>query len=348
MATGDGGARVKDPDDDKTPPIPEKDRDWTNTYKPLAVDAGNLFEFYKAMTLTIAPEAATSTMETLTPMSQFIGAGLLGFDRGVDQSAGIFPEGIAVAQHMTDTMEKFRAFFRDVNMGIACIGGAAGVIAETYGNRDAMNKAAVDDVAFAFADPDAKRPSHLPKSAKTPTFAQQAAENAANSGQYAMALTAPDSQATVTYLPMGDICYEYPDHSTKVVSTRSSGNSWVATTTKTTTVTYQGKVVSTTTQESSTYRGGYSTTTTTQSPGADPKGPGSSSTTVDTDPQGTQTVTTTTHDAQGNAKTTTPVTVHPTPPGSSSAASSGPIQQWETQYKNAGDKDYVDEHGSSY
>jgi hypothetical protein len=327
-------------------PIPEKDQNWTNTYKPVEVETLDLRKFFTEMTMKLGPQAMSSTSGVLAPMGEMIGGALLGMGGKVDLSAGLFPEGIVIADLMTNTHAKFAAFFKDVGAGIQCIGDAAAVVAEIYHNGDAENSANINDVLFAFNDPLANRPKDLPKDATTDSFQQQQAAAVANSGQNAMALTAPDSAAKVIYPVNGVTIYLFPDGSTKQVTTSSDSNSWAAGTTTTTEYYFNGKQVGTTTQSQYTVRGGYQTMTTSTSPTSDPKAVGSSTTEVVTNPDGSQDVTTTTViDAKG---TTSTHTVHVAPPPSKDTGGQGPIQTAENQYNSHGDKDYVQKYGAGY
>jgi hypothetical protein len=64
-------------------------------------------------------------------------------------------------------------------------------------------------------------------------------------------------------------------------------------------------------------------------------------------PDGSQTITTTTVDSTGKSTTTAPLTVQPDTHADTGTAD-GPIQQVETQYQTSGDDGYVQDHGNSY
>jgi hypothetical protein len=327
-------------------PIPEKDQNWTNTYKPVEVDTLDLRKFFTEMKMRLAPQAMTSTSGVLAPMGEMIGGALLGMGGKVDLSAGLFPEAVVVADLMTNTHAKFAAFFKDVGAGIQCIGDAAGVVAEIYHNGDAENSANINDVLFAFNDPLADRPKNLPKDATTDSFAAQQKAAAAASGQNAMALTAPDSAAKIIPLASGVTLYLYPDGSSKQITVNSDSNSWASGKTTTTEYYFNGKQVGSTTESQYNVRGGYQTMTTSTSPTSDPKAVGSSTTEVVTNPDGSQDITTTTIvDAHGNTSTHT---VHVAPPPPKDTSGQGPIQTAENQYNSHGDKDYVQKHGAGY
>lgn len=323
-------------------------QDWTNSYTPMKVDVSDLRDYWMKMTTDLYAQAMSATTSVLAPMPQMVGAGLLGLGGKTDPEAGIFPEGVVLAQIITDTHAKFGDFFKDVSSGILCIGDAAGVVSEIYGNSDAENSASLNDVLFAFNDPTATRPADLPKDATTVSYADAQAQAANSSGQYAMALSAPDDQAIQVITPFeGLTIYLFPDGSSKQISTKSDSNSWAAGTTTTTTYYYHGQQVGTTTESQYAVRGGYSYTTTSTSPTGDQNAPGSSTTQVVTNPDGSQTITTTTIGADGKPTTSNPITVQP-PPSNDSGTDSGPVQQAEQQYQTSGSNDYVQQHGSSY
>jgi hypothetical protein len=317
-------------------------QDWTNSYTPVHVDVKDLGDYYFKMTTELAPRSIADTSGVLSQMGPMIDMGLV--NRAASQGE-VFGEGVVVAQLMMDNQAKFGAFFKDVSAGIACIGNAAGVIAEAYNDSDNFNSASLSDVAFAFNDPGATRPKDLPKGAPTKSYLDVQEEAAANAPQQPMAMSGADP-VQVIYLPMGDVTYIYADHSMKTVSTRSDSNSWSSGSTTTTTYVSGGKVVGQTTQGEYTLRGGYKTQTTTQSPNDNPNAVGSSSTQVLTNPDGSMTVTTTTVGADGKPVTGDPT--HVAAPSSGNTADQGPIQAAEQQYHTMGDKDYVQQHGSGY
>ena len=328
-------------------------QDWTNSYTPLHVDISDLRDYWRKTSIDLYSQTMTATSGALAPIPEMIGAGLLGMGGGVDPTAGVFPEAVVLARILTDNHSKFAAFFKDVGNGIQCIGDAAGVIAEIYRSGDAENSANLNDVLFAFNDPDGKRPDRLPHHVKTDSFAEQQAAAAAKSGQYAIALTASDDQATSIINPASGVTiYLFSDGSSKTVTTTQTSASdtggWAAGTTTTTTYTYNGAQVGRTTQSEYTERGGYKEMVTQTSPGTDPNAPGSAKTDAVTNPDGSQTVTSTTVGADGKAHTSNPVTV----PASSSSGTPtndpGPVQQAEQKYQTSGDKDYVQQHGAGY
>jgi hypothetical protein len=318
--------------------------DWTNSYQPLEVHVGSLRDYWGAMT-RLSPQAITATSGVLAPVGQISAGAFLGMSGKVDMTAGVFPEAIVVADLMTNARARFAAFFKDVATGMMCIGDAAGVIAEIYGSGDAENSANINDVMFAFNDPLADRPKDLPAGAKTDSFAAQQAAAAAASGQNAMALTAPESQAKRIPLANGVTEYLYPDGSSKTVTTSSDSNSWAAGDTTSTTYNFNGKQVGTSSQSQYTVRGGYTYMTTSTSPTGDPQAPGSSTTEVVTNPDGSQDITTKMVVGQNNVKTTTS---HVDPPAPVDTTGQGPIQTAEGKYHTSGDKDYVQKHGSGF
>jgi hypothetical protein len=322
-------------------------QDWTNSYQPLEVNVDSLTDYYRSMLMELMPQVGAMTATTLAPMPQFVDQGLLGLGGSLDPQAGVFPEGVAVAGLMLDNEAAFKAFLHDVSQGINCIANAAGVIAEIYRNGDAENSSKLGDVAFAFGDPDATTPKGLPKGASTMTLSEKAAQ-ANPGGGYSMAATlSPDQASNVIHPANGVTIYLFDDGSSQTVTRSSDSNSWAITNTTTTTIYADGKVVGTTTKNEITARGGYRATTTSQTPGKDPHAPGAVSTVVTTNPDQSQTITTTTYGPDGKPTTSNPITVQPQSP-SSQANDDGPIQQAENQYKTQGGKDYVDDHGAGY
>jgi hypothetical protein len=326
----------------------------TSDYKPVEVKADSLVAYYRTMSMGISMAVFTSSMTAMSPMSPFVYAGLLGMGKDsdgskLDQRAGVFAEGIVVAQHMLNNAARFHAFFKDVSNGAKCIGEAAGVIAETYGNTDAFNKAKLGDVAFAFADPNAAVPAGFPKGAPTKTFQEQESERANSSGQYAMALTMPISSAQHSYSPANGVTiYDFPDGSTLQVTTSAFGPNGQPAKTVTSEVFYQGKIVSKTEKSEYTNASGQPVVTTRQAVGSDYQAPGAVSTEVVTDSAGGQTVKTTTQTTDPTKPSVHETTVAPPPRSSSTDSTTGPIENWEKQYDTKGTTGYVEQHGAGY
>jgi hypothetical protein len=336
---------MREPDEGSSGPPVRSD------YKPVEVDVDGLVGYYRTMVMGLNLAVQTSTLTTLAPIGLLTQTALLGFGKDMDASVGPLPEGVDVARHMLDNAARFRAFFHDLGKGVQCIGDAAGVIAETYRGGDAANSATLGDLAFAFADPNATTPKGFPENAPTKTHTDEEAERANSTGQYAMALTMSTDGYGVKGIPLatGVIFYEFPDQSTKMVVTVPISADGRTGSTKTTTVSYHGKVVSTTV-ESTVTEGGKTTSTTTQAAGSNLKAPGAVTTQVETDSAGGQKITTKTYDDKGNDKVLGTVTTEPPPQTSSSGSGSdtGPIEQWEQQYDTQGTMEYVEKHGAGY
>lgn len=343
------GTRVTRIDDGGGGTPSNQPQDWTNSLTPLHADISSLKDFYMALASSLGPTAMSSSSSAMAPIPQMIGAGLLGMGGNTDVRAGVFPEGVMIAQLMTDTHAKFGAFLKDVLAGIQCIGNAAGTISEIYGTSDAMNRADLNDVAFAFNDPSANRPKDLPAGATTTSYSDWRSQQASSSGQYAMALTASEDQAVRVITPAAGVTiYMFSDGSSKQIVTTGDYGVPGGTGTMTTTCYYNGNMVGATSQSRTKNSDGTTTEITTQGPSDKPNAPGSSSTRIDTKADGSQTVTSSTVDVQGKEHTNAPVNVAAPAKSPSSGPDTGPIQQAEQQYKTAGDKDYVQQHGSGY
>ena len=322
---------------------PTGPQDWTNSIQSVTVDVNSLREYYFEM-IKIAGEAAGPVGSTLAPMSEMIREGLL---TSGDQGAGTFQEGKVVADIQYQNLSDFTHFLHDATKSVSCIGSAAMVIGEMYRNADGTNSAQLGDVAFAFGDPGAKVPDNFPKGANTQTFSQAAAAAQSDGSQFAMAASGDDSLATQTIYPASGVTILlFPDGSTKQI-TSQSGYGYAGTGTKTTTdIYYQGKHVGTEVDESYSIPNGYSYSVRTQSPTDSPTAPGATSTTTQTNPDGSTTIYTTTYDANGNAHTSNPITVQPDTHATNSDA--GPVQTAEQQYGTSGTQDYTQTYGNSY
>jgi hypothetical protein len=103
--------------------------------------------------------------------------------------------------------------------------------------------------------------------------------------------------------------FVFPDGSSKTVTTRTEANSWASGTTTNTEFYFNGRQLGSVMQSLYSVRGGYSILTTSTSPTDDPNAPGASATTIVTNPDGSQTATTTTRDKSGT--TSAPIVVSP-------------------------------------
>jgi hypothetical protein len=101
--------------------------------------------------------------------------------------------------------------------------------------------------------------------------------------------------------------YEFPDGSSKTVMTRTDANTWASGTITITVFYFDGRQLGSLMQSLYSVRGGYSILTTATSPTDDPNAPGTSTTVVVTNPDGSRTITTTIRDKVGT--TSTPITV---------------------------------------
>jgi hypothetical protein len=100
----------------------------------------------------------------------------------------------------------------------------------------------------------------------------------------------------------------FPDGSSKTVNTHTDANPWASGTTTSTVFYFNGRQLGSVMQSLYSVRGGYSILTTSTSPTDDPNAPGTITTIVVTNPDGSQTVTTTIHNKDDMP--TTPIVVN--------------------------------------
>jgi hypothetical protein len=111
--------------------------------------------------------------------------------------------------------------------------------------------------------------------------------------------------------PTSDVTsYVFPDGSSKTVQTRTDANSWASGTTTSTVFNFNGRELGAVMQSLYSVRGGYSIFTTSTSPTDDPNAPGTVTTIVVTNPDGSQTTTTTFRARDGMSST--PIVVNAT------------------------------------
>ena len=184
-------------------------------------DLGSIRQFAQEMALKVPAEGLPDTMTALAQTAPLVREAFLA---GGNPAAGVFQEGVVVADLMTQYLSDFNSFAKDVDKGLRAIGNAAGVIAEIYQNADGGSAASLADVAFAFADPNATRPTGLPKGLATTTLSEVDAKNGTSS--MPMALSGNDNLATVTVYPVNGVTLMmFPDGSSKSIVTTSENSS---------------------------------------------------------------------------------------------------------------------------
>jgi hypothetical protein len=332
----------REPGDESTTD-PKGPKDWTNSYEPVQVDVGSLFDYYTNMA-TVMAQAAGPIGSVLPPMAEMTREGLL---TSKDPTAGAFAEGVVVANLMRQYQSDFKNFLTDVLQGVKCISSAAAVIGEIYRNGDGESAATINDIGFVFADPSARKPAGFPAHAKTTTYLEAAANSPAESGgQYCMAATMDDKYAIKHYPGNGGMVLEFADGSTKTeigvsgYGYQASGSQQVSV------IRYGGKIVSSTSDASESVPGGTTIKNRTQSPTGDSNAPGAVQTSIQTHSDGSQTITTTTIDAEGKAHTAAPVTIQPTQHDTNDTA--GPVQKAEDEYGTSGSTRVTKDAGQSY
>jgi hypothetical protein len=302
------------------------------------VNITDVGSFYNAMQAIQNDAQGPANME-VTRLTEFIRSGFM----NPAGDAGVFPEGVQIGITMAQRQSEFKHFVADVLAGIRNIGAASVVIAELYHNTDLSSAAGVDDIAFAFSDPNAKGPKGFRKVESFSELEQRAREKA---GQNAMALGGDESLAT-PHSPYGGVTvYTFPDGSSKQVTVTPYGNNDRSTTT--TIFGPNGKVLESTTE---TVRGKDRSTSTTSYDGE--KGSGTrSATSTQTGKDGTVTVTSenSTVDKDGKVTHSQPkqtTTVH-TGQHDSGDQERGPVETAEKKYGTQGTGEFIKNNGVGY
>jgi hypothetical protein len=342
-----------------------RDADWQVTTKPVQVEINSLADFWRTISMDIAPHAATAMASSLVDIGTFANAGLRPLTEG-----DVFSEGVVLAESMTRRQSDFQNFFRDIGQNLQNTAAAITVIAQIYQGTDAESKASLNDIAFAFADGSAATPKGFlnnlrPEFIKTlPEELQQKYRDgtltaydlsnyniqsiyAQQSGQTAQSLTGDDSHAAVTRPANGYAYYTYPDGSRKTVITRTLGGGTYYSGTETVTTIYSadGKLLKTITEQDVIEYDHHNKTTVTE------EGSTKQQSAVSTGPTGTVTVTNSTTVTQPDGSQTTtssaPVTVdpgdHKDPVGTK-----GKVEELEDQAGTEGDDYTVKEIGPGY
>jgi hypothetical protein len=287
----------------------------------------------------IQTDASGPAKMEVTDLGQLIQSSFMNTADG----AGILPEGAQMGRTMMDRQSDFNFFMTDVLEGVRNIGAAAIVVAEMYHDTDFTSAAGVDDIAFAFSDPNAKGPKGF---RKTESFSEAEQRMREQAGQNAMALMGDDSFAT-PHSPYGGIMiYTFPDGSSKQVVTVPYGNSH--TRTETTIYGANHKVLTSTVEETNGQNRSTSTTTYDGESGAGTR----ATTKTSNGHDGTVTVTneTSTVDKDGHAtgKPEEHTTTVKTGQHTSGGQERGPVEDAVDKLGTHGTKDYVKDNGIGY
>ncbi len=294
-------------------------------------DITSIRTFAKTMMMDLPMELTSTTTQPLVSMAPKVREA---FASAGAPAAGVFQEGVVVADLMTQYLSDFAHFLQDAGLGLRAMGAAAGTIAELYQGTDSASAATIADVNFAFADPGATPPSNLPAGMSTTTLSEQAAKNKTTAGTLPDALVLDQGQATSGYqVASGVSLYFFADGSSKLI-TNVNGS------TETVINSSAGTQVQRTVQSTVTAPGGGTVMTSSQE-GAG----GKVVTTVTVHADGSETVVNTTTGADGKSTTkTTEIAAnqHATTPDA------GPIQTAETKYNSQGGDAMVNKWGYGY
>jgi len=327
--------------------------DWSSGPQTVQAQFSGLAGYYENMTLEVALPFGSAQASSLAPIPESIREGLVVAGSQVSPLA----EAIDAANAFLYNQAQFAAFMKDVQNGLTYMASAVGVVAEMYGNSDNANKASLQDINYAFGDPNARPTGTPPKGAISYTMAAiQQAANGSGPGSLA-ALDSTTGIVGTSYVDSaGRTTVRYSDGSYRV-STIAYDDNPVGTqeTVVTTVYNKDNSVFTVTTNSTFTYKPtGAKTTTVTTGPSEDPHAVGTVSTSTTTDGvTGDRTITTNSvsQDQHGNPKTdTSTVTVKggDTSASDPGASDDGLIQQTETKYDTAGSNDTVAEHGHGY
>lgn len=322
-------------------PVDNGGGDSGEQYESFAQDVNvNITDFgayYKEM-LDVQLDASGPAGMEVGALGELIRASFLNADGDV----GAFPEGAVLARSMQHRQSDFNHFMTDVLEGVRNIGAAAVVVAEMYHGTDFNSAAGVDDIAFAFSDPNAKGPKGF---RKVESFSEAEMRMREEAGQDAMALSGNDSLATVSSPYGGIMIYNFSDGSSKQVVTTSYGDGHSTTTTI---FGPNGKVLQSTTEE---VRGQNRNTSHTSYTGEN--GTGTRSTTeTTTDDDGTVTVTQQSDQVNSDGKVTKEGEEHTitvkTGDHRAGEGEQGPIEAAENKLGTSGTERYVRDHGMGY
>jgi hypothetical protein len=179
---------------------------------------------------------------------------------------GGYPEGVYVRELLVRNASEFMSYLGQLMQTFQNTGSAAQTVADCLGSTDNMSAITMDQVQFALADPNAKRPAGL-NAGIGKTYAQSLAEKQKDQGADApVDLSKSNTVVSTGVVPGGQYV---GNQQTVVTTTAPNGDQTVTTTIQTgpgvsityTTVTVNG--VSTTTSSTTTVTKGQGQTTTT-------------------------------------------------------------------------------------
>jgi hypothetical protein len=266
---------------------------WLNDQQPVDLDLDGMADYAQSMLRIIENlMAEQGYVDDLAsrPMTAWVG--------------DVLGEAEYVRTRMRDNSTEFTEYLQRLRDAILNIGMAAQTIADTYASTDGWSSASLNTVLFAFADPDASRPSGLPPGIAVQTYEDMRREQEAQQagqpppeGSPAWgdperwdSVTSDDGTVTQT-------ASTADGHRMEIVTTGTGTGTVVTTTTvfapggatlstssqRSTTSSYPYGTITTTTGT----RDGQATETTTRSTYTG--GPGMTETVTSTDPQGNET-----------------------------------------------------------
>jgi len=270
---------------------------WLAETTPVDVDLDGLTEYAKHMADANKDlSAKQGHLQHLTSMPQ---------DAWTGATLG---EASFVRSQMLANASEFSSYVRVLGQTLMNIGSAAQTVADIYNSADGLSAASLNDVLFAFGDPNASRPKGLPKQIGQ-TYDQAVAEAAAKNGTPADSplWSTPTEQAISPYQTAATSFGPNGERRVVTTSTPPGGGTYV------TTVVYaaDGKVLSSSyTRTTYSYDSSTRTGTQTVESYSGDKPTGTSVTKTTTDASGNLTKQTTTNsDGEGNTTGTRTETV---------------------------------------
>lgn len=326
-----------------------ENQDYLSDVAGLGLDVDDLVG-YGLSTARLANDAGMSPH--VMKLGESIHAGLAGSPQPDPHVGAIlpFPEGARAAQVLAQRMADFQSFFRDLGIGLTCIGSAAVAVAEMYQDADSENAADIGDISFAFADRGSQPP---PGFRDYQPVSDTRSKEGGEDQDAPMAMMGDDSRAQVSTVengPHSTIFYSYPDGSRKAVESNTSvGSDGVERSVEVTRIYAPGgTLLFSTAEESYTYAGDevHNTTVTR----GDAENNVTSATSTVTHSDGSQTVITTESTTQDGGTTvdrTDRTTIAPHE-RRLSTDEPGPIEEAVDSYGTYGNEETVDEFGRGY
>jgi len=143
---------------------------WLAETTPVDVDLDGLAEYAKHM--------ADANKDLSAKQGHLLHLTEMPFHAWTGLSLG---EAEFVKSQMLANASEFSSYVRVLGQTLMNIGSAAQTVADIYNSADGLSAASLNDVLFAFGDPDATRPKGLPKQIGQ-TYDQAVAEAAAKNG----------------------------------------------------------------------------------------------------------------------------------------------------------------------